>query len=91
MDLLQEIEKQEYDLIVIVKHNTPIKALKANLKSVKQSVQDAEFNYTLKDKSIESLTYKDSRQSCASDNFGNLILGIKNGKVQGCYIADRQK
>ncbi len=88
LELMEAIGDLEFDLMIIIKNTSSEEQLKKSIQLLKREAEEADIQYYLTDGRIESLSFRGNGHGCASEQFGVLVVGIKDGEVTGCFVRD---
>lgn len=90
-NVYQAIANSEFDLVVRINRDMNEEELKKRLDALHIFNEDIKIDYS-RDESgnIKTLSSSGSGGSCMSDNFGFLIISLKESKLKGCMISDNR-
>lgn len=91
--MLHTVANSEYDLIIRINRDMSDEEIKSRIKVLENIDRGIRIDYS-RDESgnIKSLSGSGGKSSgsCMSDDFGFLIIGLKDGKWKGCMISDKK-
>lgn len=90
-NVYQAIANSEFDLVVRINRDMNEEELKTRIDALHIFNVDIKIDYS-RDESgnIKTLSSSGSGGSCMSDNFGFLIISLKDSKWKGCMISDNR-
>ena len=90
-NVYQAIANSEFDLVVRINRDMNEEELKTRIDALHIFNEDIKIDYS-RDESgnIKTLSSSGSGGSCMSDNFGFLIISLKDSKWKGCMISDNR-
>ena len=90
-NVYQAIANSEFDLVVRINRDMNEEELKTRIDALHIFNEDIKIDYS-RDESgnIKTLSSSGSGGSCRSDNFGFLIISLKDSKWKGCMISDNR-
>ena len=85
------IANSEFDLIIRINMDMNDEEVKSRIDVLHSFNEDIKIDYS-RDESgnIKILSSSSSKSSCKSDNFGFLIVSLKDNQWMGCMISDKK-
>ncbi|MDT7827170.1 hypothetical protein RQM65_00655 [Pricia sp. S334] len=86
-----EIASSELDLIIRINRNMDDEEIKSRIEILRSFDEKIEIEYS-RDESgnIKTLSSSSGKGSCKSDDFGFLIISLKDNQWKGCMISDKK-
>ncbi len=89
--MFEAVGNSEYDLVVRINSDMNDEELGSRIELLTRFDKAIKIEYSrAKSGNIKTLSSSNGRSSCASDNFGYLIIGFENGASKGCMISDKK-
>ncbi|MBD0852653.1 hypothetical protein [Maribacter arenosus] len=90
-NVFQAMAESEFDLLIRIDMDMNDAELKSRIDVLNSFDRDIKIEYS-RDESgnIKALSSSGSGGSCMSDNFGFLIISLKDSKWKGCMISDKK-
>lgn len=90
-NIFQAMADSEFDLLIRINMDMNDAELKSRIDVLNSFDGDIKIDYS-RDESghIKTLSSLGSGGSCMSDNFGFLIISLKDSKWKGCMISDKK-
>ncbi|QED38083.1 hypothetical protein FK178_10265 [Antarcticibacterium arcticum] len=90
-DVYQAIANSEFDFVVRINRDMNEEELKTRIDALHIFNEDIKIDYS-RDESgnIKTLSSSGSGSSCMSENFGFLIISLKDSEWMGCIISDNK-
>ena len=90
-NIFQAIANSELDLIIRIDTDMNDEKVKSRIGILQSFVENIEIHYS-RDESgdIKILSSSSSGSSCKSDDFGFLIISLKDNQQKGCMISDKK-
>lgn len=90
-NIYHEIASSEFDLIVRINMNMNDQEMKSRIDVLRSFDENIEIQYS-RDESgnIKTLSSSSGKGSCKSDDFGFLIISLKDNQWKGCMISDKK-
>lgn len=90
-NVYQAIANSEFDLVVRINRDMNEEELKTRIDALHIFNVDIKIDYSRDEcGNIKTLSSSGSGGSCMSDNFGFLIISLKDSKWKGCIISDNR-
>lgn len=90
-NVFQALANSEFDLVIRINRDMNEEELKSRIDVLQSFDEDIKIDYS-RDESgnIQTLSVSGSGGSCMSDDFGFLIISLKDNKWKGCMISDKK-
>lgn len=90
-NVFQALANSEFDLVIRINRDMNEEELKSRIDVLQSFDEDIKIDYS-RDESgnIQTLSVSGSGGSCMSDDFGFLIISLKDNKWRGCMISDKK-
>ena len=91
INVFQALANSEFDLVIRINRDMNEEELKSRIDVLQSFDEDIKIDYS-RDESgnIQTLSVSGSGGSCMSDDFGFLIISLKDNKWRGCMISDKK-
>ena len=87
----QAIANSEFDLVIRINREMNDAEVKTRIDVLHIFNEDIQIDYSRDEYgNIKTLSSSGSGGSCMSDNFGFLIISLKDSKWKGCMISDNR-
>lgn len=90
-NIFEVMANSQFDLIIRINRDMNDKEIKSRIDVLHSFDKDIKIDYS-RDESgnIKTLSSSGSGGSCMSDDFGFLIISLKDNHWKGCMIADKK-
>ena len=90
-NIFQVMADSEFDLLIRINRDMNDEELKSRIDVLHSFDEDIKIRYS-RDESgnIRTLSSSSGKGSCKSDDFGFLIISLKDNQWKGCMISDKK-